>query len=101
MTRRALTLLVLLAINMAAALFVVQAKNDSRGLQGDLQKLRVQRDGLKTEWAQLQLEESAWANPDRVARIAHKRLDMVQPRTYTVLGDKPRAADGSVFGDEQ
>lgn len=87
--RRVLTLLALLALNVAAALAVVDAKHESRGLQGDLQNLRVQRDRLRTEWAQLQLEESAWANPNRVARIARKRLDMMQPQSYTVLGDTP------------
>ncbi len=84
--RSALTLLILLVVNMLAAVAVVQAKHESRGLQGDLQTLRVERDRLKTEWAQLQLEESAWANPDRVGRLAHERLNMVQPKAYTVLG---------------
>lgn len=86
MMRRALVITVLFGMNMFAAVMVVQAKHESRGLQGDLQTLRVERDHLKTEWAQLQLEESAWANPDRVARLARERLDMVQPQTYTVLG---------------
>ena len=87
--RPVLALLALLAVNLLAAVAVVQAKHESRGLQGDLQALRVEGDRLKTEWAQLQLEESAWANPDRVAQMARERLDMVQPQTYTVLGVRP------------
>jgi len=87
MSRRALLILALVAADLVAALAVVQAKHRARELQHDLQVLRVERDRLKTEWAQLQLEESAWANPDRIARIAHERLDMHRPRQYAVLGD--------------
>lgn len=83
--RAALTLLAFLALNMFAAVAVVQVKHESREMRGDLQALRVERDRLNTEWAQLQLEESAWANPDRISRLAKQRLNMVQPRAYTVL----------------
>lgn len=83
--RAALILLAFLALNMLAAVAVVQVKHESREMRGDLQALRVERDRLKTEWAQLQLEESAWANPDRIGRLAKQRLNMVQPRAYTVL----------------
>lgn len=89
MNRRLLVIAVLVAVNLVAALAVIQAKHRARGLQSELQALRVERDRLKTEWAQLQLEESAWANPDRVARIARERLDMRQPRQYAVLEDRP------------
>ncbi|MAS11196.1 MAG: cell division protein FtsL, partial [Salinisphaera sp.] len=51
----------------------------------ELQLERVERDKLSTEWAQLQLEESAWANPDRVAQVVRRELSMVQPRNYVVL----------------
>ena len=83
--RAALILLAFLALNMLAAVAVVQVKHESREMRGDLQALRVERDRLNTEWAQLQLEESAWANPDRIGRLAKQRLNMVQPRAYTVL----------------
>lgn len=87
--RRALLIVVLVLANLVGALAVIQAKHRARELQSELQVLRVERDRLKTEWAQLQLEESAWANPDRVARIARERLDMRQPRHYAVLGETP------------
>lgn len=85
MIRRVLLLTVLLAANVTAAMGVVSSKHHSRELQSRLQSLRVERDRLKTEQAQLQLEESTWANPDRVTRIARQRLQMHQPRDYTVL----------------
>lgn len=94
MNRRALLIAALVLANLVGALAVIQAKHQARELQSELQVLRVEGDRLKTEWAQLQLEESAWANPDRVARIARERLDMHQPRRYAVLGAVPGAAPG-------
>lgn len=87
MNRRALIVIALVLVNVTAALAVIQAKHRARELQSELQVLRVERDRLNTEWAQLQLEESAWGNPDRVARIARERLNMQQPRHYAVLGE--------------
>lgn len=84
--RAVITIAALVAINMVAAMAVIQAKHESRGLQSDLQALRVERDRLNTEWAQLQLEESAWANPDRVSKVARERLNMSHPQHYVVLG---------------
>jgi cell division protein FtsL len=89
MSRRVPLLLLLVAVNLVSALAVIQAKHRARELQHELQVLRVERDRFKTEWAQLQLEESAWANPDRIGRIARERLDMHQPRQYAVLEDTP------------
>lgn len=89
MIRRAGVLLLLTGLVLVSAVCVVQAKHRARELQHELQVLRVERDRLKTEWAQLQLEESAWANPDRVERIVRQRLDMHQPSEYVVLGARP------------
>lgn len=87
MNRRAFWIGALILADLVSALAVVQAKHRARDLQHELQALRVERDRLKTEWSQLQLEESAWGNPDRVARIARERLDMHRPRHYKVLGE--------------
>ncbi len=75
----------LLLANLASAVTVVQAKHVSRGLLNDLQELRLERDRINTEWSQLQLEESAWANHGRVEQIARNRLDMAEPQTYSVI----------------
>lgn len=88
MRRSAIVTLLVLA-NLASAVAVVKVKHRTRELQHDLQALRVQQDMLKVEWAQLQLEESAWANHDRVARVARERLDMHLPKHYIVLEPKP------------
>ncbi|MAS11367.1 cell division protein FtsL [Salinisphaera sp.] len=85
MTRQLLTIATLSLAILVSAVAVVQAKHKTREMAHELQLERVERDKLSTEWAQLQLEESAWANPDRVAQVARRELSMVQPRNYVVL----------------
>lgn len=80
-----LLIVILLLANLASAVTVVQAKHVARGLQNDLQELRVERDRINTEWSQLQLEESAWANHGRVEHIARERLGMAEPQGYSVI----------------
>ncbi|MES1948735.1 cell division protein FtsL [Salinisphaera sp. C84B14] len=80
-----LTIIGLSLTILVSAVAVVQAKHKTREMAHQLQVERVERDKLSTEWAQLQLEESAWANPDRVAQVARRELGMVQPRQYVVL----------------
>ena len=87
MTRRPiLLLLALLAINIASAVAVVQTKHQTRELYHGLQAERQTRDQLATEWAQIQLENSAWSSPDRVSQVARQELEMIQPADYIVLG---------------
>ncbi|MGN8160762.1 cell division protein FtsL [Salinisphaera sp. RV14] len=88
MTRRVLVLLSLLALNVISAIGVVESTHDTRELFHQLQSARLTRDQLTTRWAQIQLEDSAWASPDRVSQVARNKLGMIQPRHYVVLGDK-------------
>lgn len=83
--RAALLIGTLLAANMVTAIFVIQTKHHTRALQNELQMLRLERDALNTEWAQLQLEESAWANYGRVERIAREDLAMHDPESVLIL----------------
>ena len=85
MSRPVLAIIGLSLTILVSAVAVVQAKHKTREMAHQLQVERVERDKLSTEWAQLQLEESAWANPDRVAQVARRELGMVQPRQYVVL----------------
>lgn len=75
----------LLAANLLSGLAVVQAKHEARALQNELQSSRVERDNIETEWAQLQLEESAWANHGRVDKIAREKIGMREPGTYVIV----------------
>lgn len=89
MTRRVVIILALLTLNMVSAIAVVQSKQKTRELFHTLQVERVKHDRLNTEWAQIQLEDSAWASPDRVSQVARTRLDMIQPGSYVVLEGQP------------
>lgn len=83
--RRAIVLAVLVLATLVSAVGVVQAKHKSRALLNELQGLRVAQDQLDTEWSQLQLEESAWANHGRIEQIARARLQMRDPENYSVI----------------
>ena len=83
--RRAIVLGVLVLATLVSAVGVVQAKHRSRALLNELQELRVEQDRLDTEWSQLQLEESAWANHGRIEQIARERMHMREPENYSVI----------------
>ena len=77
----------LMVANLMSGLAVVQAKHEARALQNELQTRRVDRDLVETEWSQLQLEESAWANHGRIDEIARGKLGMREPDTYVIVMD--------------
>lgn len=83
--RRILVLAALLLSLLVSAVGVVQAKHESRARMNELQQLRVEQDRLDTEWSQLQLEESAWANHGRIEQIARERLGMREAENYSVI----------------
>lgn len=85
MSRQVIIIVALLVINVVSAIAVVQSKQKTRELFHALQTERVTHDRLNTEWAQIQLEDSAWASPDRVSQVASTRLNMIQPESYVVL----------------
>jgi cell division protein FtsL len=69
---------------LGCALAVVQARHESRALYSELQKLRVERDGLDTEWSRLLLEEGAWSQHRRIESMARTRLGMDLPGAESV-----------------
>ncbi len=83
--RSLFVVVVLTSLVLVSALAVIEFKHQSRTLYNQLQVLRVERDQMQTEWAQLQLEESAWANRGRVEHIARSRLDMHEPTQYSIV----------------
>ena len=73
-------LLILLATAvLLSALDVIYSKHHSRKLFVELQSLEGMRDSLNIEWGQLQLEQSTWAMPNRVEKVARSRLGMDVP----------------------
>lgn len=85
MTRSWVAALLLVPLVLGSALAVIEFKHQSRTLYNQLQVLRVERDQMQTEWAQLQLEESAWANRGRIQHLAHTQLDMHEPAQYSIV----------------
>lgn len=72
-------LLLLLAV-VACALGVVTSQHKARKLFVELQKEKDQAQQMEVEWGQLQLEQSTWAMPARVERIAARQLHMQMPK---------------------
>lgn len=71
--------LVLFAILTFCALGVVTSQHKARKLFVELQKDKEEARGLDVERGQLQLEQSTWATPARVEKIASGDLHMKVP----------------------
>ena len=75
---------VLLAAVVLCALSVVTSQHKARKLYIELQKQKEFTQQMEVEWGQLQLEQSTWAAPARVERIAARQLQMQLPRSGQV-----------------
>lgn len=86
MTRAHLTWLVVLVFAViASGVGVVYAKNQSRALFVQLQKVRADNDRAVTEWGRLQLELANKGGLENVVRIAGGRLKMHAPNASDVV----------------
>ncbi len=79
----ALNALLLVAVVMCA-LSVVTSQHKARKLFVELQKGKERAQQMDVEWGQLQLEQSTWAAPARVERVAARQLQMQLPRNGQV-----------------
>jgi len=75
-------LLVFLLI--ACALGVVTSQHKARKLFAEMEKEQALAKRMQEEWGQLQLEQSTWAMPARVEKIASKQLQMRRPGAVQV-----------------
>jgi cell division protein FtsL len=64
---------------------VVYMKDLNRRLYHDLQIQQSQHQMLQTEWGQLLLEQSAWAQQNRIEQIATQNLQMVIPKQKDII----------------
>jgi cell division protein FtsL len=71
--------LLLLAVLVACALSLVTSRHQARKLFGELEREQARARGYETEFGQLQLEQSTWAMPARVEKIARDQLRMHVP----------------------
>ena len=76
--------LLLLAVAIACALGVVTSQHKARKLFVELQKEKDRAQQMEVEWGQLQLEQSTWAMPARVEKIATVKLQMQLPKSAQI-----------------
>ncbi len=72
--------LLLLLMAIVCALGVVAAQHKARKLFVELQMGKERAQQMEVEWGQLQLEQSTWAMPVRVEKIAVAKLQMQAPQ---------------------
>lgn len=80
-----IVLLVMLAAATASALGVAQARQESRALFAQLERLQRERDEINIEWAKLQLELATWAETNRIEQIARRELGMRFPEPHEII----------------
>ena len=75
-----LNALLLVAV-VICALSVVTSQHKARKLYIELQKEKEYAQQMEVEWGQLQLEQSTWATPARVEKVATQQLKMKLPKS--------------------
>ena len=86
--------LVLLAALIACALALVTSQHQARKLYVELQKEQERAKQFEIEWDQLQLEQSTWATPARVERLATQALGMRVPPSSRIQVVPPAGREG-------
>ena len=76
--------LLLLGVLVLCALSLVTSRHQARKLFVELEREQMQARGYATEFGQLQLEQSTWAMPARVEKIARASLGMELPNAARV-----------------
>ena len=73
-----ITVILCVAI-FASAIELILIRHESRLLFIEIQQSYKQRDQLNIIWGQLQLERSAWTQPEKIQQQATEKLDMYTP----------------------
>jgi cell division protein FtsL len=71
--------LLLVVAAVLCALLLITSQHKARKLFNELELEQDKTKQLDVEWGQLQLEQSTWAAPSRVEKLARERLHMVTP----------------------
>lgn len=85
--------LLLLAALVACALSLVTSRHQARQLFVELERGQALARGYDVEYGQLQLEQSTWAMPARIEKIAREQLQMQLPppgRVHVLGGEGAR-----------
>lgn len=88
----------LLLIVILTSLSVVTSQHQARKSFLALQQEKERAQQMEVEWGQLQLEQSTWAAPARIEKIAAQHLQMLLPKTGQVkfIGAEQHLNDPSV-----
>ncbi len=76
--------LALFFVIVVMGLSIVTSQHKARKLYSELERLQTVAANHKTEYAQLQIEQSTWAMHSRVEEIATNRLKMKVPTSKQV-----------------
>ena len=88
--------LLLLATLIACALGVVTSQHKARKLFVELQQEKQWAQEMDVEWGQLQLEQSTWAAPVRVEKVAMQKLLMQRPASGQVHHIRVGQPEGAI-----
>jgi cell division protein FtsL len=69
----------LLAVLVACGLSLVTSRHQARKLFVELERAQSEARAFETEYGQLQLEQSTWAMPARIEKIARTSLGLELP----------------------
>jgi cell division protein FtsL len=77
----------LLLADIASAIGVVYQRHEGRVLFIEMTRLNKERDEMNFEYGRLQLEQSTWAEPNRIEQVARGQLDMgsVDPADVVIV----------------
>ena len=76
--------LLLLAVLIGCALSLVTSRHQARKLFVELERQQGLAHSFEVEYGQLQLEQSTWAMPARVEKIAREQLRLQSPTAARV-----------------
>lgn len=85
----------LLLVVVVCSLGVVASQHKARKLFVQLQQEKDRAQQMEVEWGQLQLEQSTWAMPARVEKIAAAKLKMQMPKERQVQFIHPEKMTGT------
>jgi len=71
--------LLLLVVLVACAVSLVTSRHQARKLFVELEREQAQSRAYDVEYGQLQLEQSTWATPGRIEKVARDQLKMQVP----------------------
>ena len=84
--------LVLLAALVACALSLVTSRHQARKLTTELSRAEAQARAYDVEFGRLTLEQSTWAMPARVDKVAREQRLQSPPAARVVVIEMPGAA---------